>query len=115
MCVFFHTVIAAEFRSYFEHVKSLRFDDRPDYDYLKRLFRELFFRKGALYCVVCRLLFFEEKSTCVLVGMLLTLSFWFLVIFTPDSLVLLISAGYTYDNMFDWEVQAIHKVRTCAV
>jgi serine/threonine protein kinase len=47
----------AEFRMYFEHVKSLSFDDRPDYDYLKRLFRELFFRKG-----------------------------------------------YTYDNLFDWEL-----------
>jgi len=30
-------------------VRSLRFDDRPDYDYLKRLFRELFFRKGFSY------------------------------------------------------------------
>lgn len=40
---------AAEFRTYFEHVKGLRFDDRPDYDYLKRLFRELFFRKGFSY------------------------------------------------------------------
>ena len=40
---------AAEFRSYFEHVRSLRFDDRPDYDYLKRMFRELFFRKGFRY------------------------------------------------------------------
>ena len=39
----------AEFRSFFEHVRSLRFDDRPDYDYLKRLFRELFFRKGFAY------------------------------------------------------------------
>ena len=39
----------AEFRSYFEHVRSLRFEDRPDYDYLKRLFRELFFRKGFSY------------------------------------------------------------------
>ncbi len=38
--------LPAEFRSYFEHVKSLRFEDRPDYDYVKRLFRELFFRKG---------------------------------------------------------------------
>ena len=27
----------------------MRFDDRPDYDYLKRLFRELFFRKGFSY------------------------------------------------------------------
>ena len=39
----------AEFRSYFEHIRSLGFDDRPDYDYLKRLFRELFFRKGFTY------------------------------------------------------------------
>jgi serine/threonine protein kinase len=38
-----------EFRSYFDHVKALGFDDRPDYDYLKRLFRELFFRKGYTY------------------------------------------------------------------
>ena len=39
----------SEFRSFFEHVRALRFDDRPDYDYLKRLFRELFFRKGFSY------------------------------------------------------------------
>jgi len=39
----------AEFRSYFDHVRSLHFDDRPDYDYLKRMFRELFFRKGFRY------------------------------------------------------------------
>lgn len=36
----------AEFKAYFDYVQSLRFDDRPDYDYLKRIFRELFFRKG---------------------------------------------------------------------
>ena len=38
-----------EFKSFFDHVKALRFEDRPDYDYLKRLFRELFFRKGFSY------------------------------------------------------------------
>lgn len=54
--------LSAEFRSYFEHVRSLRFDDRPDYDYLKRLFRELFFRKG-----------------------------------------------FSYDNMFDWELLAMQS------
>ena len=54
--------VPAEFRLYFEHTRSLKFDDRPDYDYLKRLFRELFFRKG-----------------------------------------------FTYDNMFDWEVLALPK------
>jgi casein kinase 1/casein kinase I family protein HRR25 len=53
-----------EFRNYFDHVRSLRFDDRPDYDYLKRLFRELFFRKG-----------------------------------------------YSYDNMFDWELLAMQNAR----
>lgn len=40
----------------------MRFDDRPDYDYLKRLFRELFFRKG-----------------------------------------------FSYDNMFDWELLAMQN------
>ena len=39
----------AEFKSYFEHIRNFRFEDRPDYDYLKRLFRELFFRKGFSY------------------------------------------------------------------
>eukprot|EP00638_Chattonella_subsalsa_P005079 CAMPEP_0117752090 /NCGR_PEP_ID=MMETSP0947-20121206/11396_1 /TAXON_ID=44440 /ORGANISM="Chattonella subsalsa, Strain CCMP2191" /LENGTH=439 /DNA_ID=CAMNT_0005570661 /DNA_START=354 /DNA_END=1676 /DNA_ORIENTATION=+ len=39
----------AEFRSYFEYCRSLRFEDRPDYAYLKRLFKELFYRKGYQY------------------------------------------------------------------
>lgn len=38
-----------EFRSYFEYSRSLRFEDRPDYAYLKRLFKELFYRKGFQY------------------------------------------------------------------
>jgi serine/threonine protein kinase len=38
-----------EFRLFFEHIKALGFDDRPDYDYCKRLFRDLFFRKGFSY------------------------------------------------------------------
>jgi len=40
---------ATEFRSYFEYCRSLRFEDRPDYSYLKRLFKELFYRKGFQY------------------------------------------------------------------
>ena len=43
-----HTVIAV-FRAYFDHVRSLGFEDRPDYEYLRRLFRELFLRKGYSY------------------------------------------------------------------
>ncbi|PRQ51417.1 putative non-specific serine/threonine protein kinase [Rosa chinensis] len=35
-----------EFASYFHYCRSLRFDDKPDYGYLKRLFRDLFIREG---------------------------------------------------------------------
>ncbi|KAK7303975.1 hypothetical protein RJT34_14927 [Clitoria ternatea] len=35
-----------EFASYFHYCRSLRFDDRPDYAYLKRIFRDLFIREG---------------------------------------------------------------------
>ncbi|XP_010542943.1 PREDICTED: casein kinase 1-like protein 8 [Tarenaya hassleriana] len=36
----------AEFTSYFLYIRSLRFEDKPDYPYLKRLFRDLFIREG---------------------------------------------------------------------
>ncbi|KAK8289136.1 hypothetical protein V6Z11_D07G168800 [Gossypium hirsutum] len=36
----------SEFVSYFHHCRSLRFEDKPDYSYLKRLFRDLFIREG---------------------------------------------------------------------
>ncbi|KAG6723302.1 hypothetical protein I3842_03G201600 [Carya illinoinensis] len=34
-----------EFASYFHYCRSLRFDDKPDYAYLKRIFRDLFIRE----------------------------------------------------------------------
>lgn len=55
-----HCDVSGEFKTYFEHVRNLRFEDKPDYELLKRLFRELFFRKG-----------------------------------------------FSYDNMFDWELLAL--------
>ncbi|KAI4378995.1 hypothetical protein MLD38_016405 [Melastoma candidum] len=36
----------SEFTSYFHYCRSLRFEDKPDYAYLKRLFRDLFIREG---------------------------------------------------------------------
>jgi casein kinase 1 len=36
----------SEFQSYFHYCRSLRFEDSPDYQYLKRLFRDLFIREG---------------------------------------------------------------------
>ncbi|XP_027367863.1 casein kinase 1-like protein 10 isoform X1 [Abrus precatorius] len=39
----------SEFTSYFHYCRSLRFEDKPDYSYLKRLFRDLFIREGCQY------------------------------------------------------------------
>lgn len=35
-----------EFATYLTYCRKLRFDDKPDYAYLRRLFRDLFYRKG---------------------------------------------------------------------
>eukprot|EP00742_Colponemidia_sp_Colp-10_P000389 GILJ01000426.1.p1 GENE.GILJ01000426.1~~GILJ01000426.1.p1 ORF type:complete len:421 (+),score=64.69 GILJ01000426.1:102-1364(+) len=39
----------SEFATYLNYCKSLRFEDRPDYAYLKRLYKELFFRESYQY------------------------------------------------------------------
>jgi len=43
-----------EFATYFQYCRSLRFDDKPDYSYLRKLLRDLFAREGKLqhtaYC-----------------------------------------------------------------
>ncbi|KAL1917794.1 uncharacterized protein VTP21DRAFT_3628 [Calcarisporiella thermophila] len=38
-----------EFAVYLNYTRSLRFDDKPDYSYLRRLFRDLFVREGFQY------------------------------------------------------------------
>ena len=38
-----------EFSLYFDHVKKLKFEERPDFDHLKRLFKELFKKNGYEY------------------------------------------------------------------
>ena len=40
----------SELASFFHYCRSLRFDDKPDYAYLKRLFRDLFIREGERGC-----------------------------------------------------------------
>ncbi|XP_076933927.1 uncharacterized protein LOC143599982 isoform X3 [Bidens hawaiensis] len=39
----------SEFVSYFHYCRSLRFEDKPAYSYLKKLFRDLFIREGYQY------------------------------------------------------------------
>ena len=39
----------SEFAAFLHYTRSLRFDDRPDYAYLRKLFRELFVREGYTY------------------------------------------------------------------
>lgn len=39
----------SEFASYFHYCRSLRFTDKPDYTYLKKLFRDLLTRQGFQY------------------------------------------------------------------
>ena len=41
--------ILAEFATYLNFCRSLRFDDKPDYSYLRQLFRNLFHRHGYTY------------------------------------------------------------------
>lgn len=38
-----------EFAIYFDHVRSLRFEDEPQYSYLCRIFSDLFIREGFEY------------------------------------------------------------------
>lgn len=42
-----------EFASYFHYCRSLRFEDKPDYGYLKRIFRDLFIREGDGVYLTC--------------------------------------------------------------
>jgi len=35
-----------EFATYLSYCRGLRFEDRPDYTYLKRMFKDLFFREN---------------------------------------------------------------------
>ena len=39
----------SEFVQYFQYCRSLRFEDKPDYVFLRKLFRELFMREGYGY------------------------------------------------------------------
>ena len=39
----------SEFATYIAYVRNLRFTEKPDYGYLRRIFRELFIREGFVF------------------------------------------------------------------
>lgn len=41
--------LPGEFRTYFDHIRSLGFDDKPKYSYLRKIFSNLFIREGFDY------------------------------------------------------------------
>jgi hypothetical protein len=79
-----------EFTSYFLYVRSLRFEDKPDYSYLKRLFRDLFIREG-----------WELVKNNFLLCLCLSI---FNIIHNQQIALILICTGYQFDYVFDWTI-----------
>jgi casein kinase I family protein HRR25 len=52
-----------EFAIYLNYTRSLRFDDKPDYSYLRKLFRDLFVREGFQYDYVFDWTIFKHQSS----------------------------------------------------
>uniref|UniRef100_U3J4W3 Casein kinase 1 epsilon n=1 Tax=Anas platyrhynchos platyrhynchos TaxID=8840 RepID=U3J4W3_ANAPP len=55
----------SEFSTYLNFCRSLRFDDKPDYSYLRQLFRNLFHRQGFSYDYVFDWNMLKFVSVCV--------------------------------------------------
>ena len=94
-----------EFVVFFQYVRSLRFDDKPDYAYLRKLFRDLFVREGEGRaaqrgaCAGGRQRLRKRRPGCSLD--VPTASHccccW-------RSLHSLAPAGFTWDYVFDWTI-----------
>lgn len=104
-----------EFASYFHYCHSLTFDQRPDYGFLKRLFRELFTREGnGQTCI------FNCIASGCSARRIWQLSIFFLgtwnrgqwdsIIFSQSSTASIIDrivlplTGYEFDYIFDWTI-----------
>jgi casein kinase I family protein HRR25 len=47
--LFSYKGLPIEFAQYMNYCRSLQFEDKPDYAYLRKLFRDLFVREGYRY------------------------------------------------------------------
>lgn len=68
--------VAAEFSTYLNNCRSLRFDDKPDYSYLRQLFRNLFHCQGYVYDYIfdwnlLKFVSFLEFLFCILLDLML--------------------------------------------
>ncbi|KAG5455896.1 MAG: putative casein kinase I, partial [Olpidium bornovanus] len=55
-----------EFKSYLTYCKALRFDDKPDYPYLRKIFRDLFVREGFQYDYVFDWTIFKYRDANII-------------------------------------------------
>ncbi len=49
---------------YFQYVRSLRFEDKPDYAFLRRMFRDLFAKEGECQALLGRRLPLQGGIAC---------------------------------------------------
>ena len=77
-CVLFCFHVA-EFATYLNFCRSLRFDDKPDYSYLRQLFRNLFHRQGFTYDYVFdwNMLKFVSRYPVVFIAFLFAWPAWY--------------------------------------
>ncbi|XP_042379903.1 casein kinase 1-like protein 1 isoform X2 [Zingiber officinale] len=85
-----------EFASYFRYCRSLKFEEKPEYAYLKRLFRDLFIREGLPIRDRCK--------TIMNSGCCRNFLKQFILFFYVDNLYACFSAGFQFDYVFDWTV-----------
>ena len=70
ICPVIYLICVVEFAAYMHYCRSLRFEDRPDYGYLRKLFRELMIKQNLEYNYMFDWITLEDikKSTIVQEG-----------------------------------------------
>lgn len=75
--------LSQEFAIYLNYVRSLRFDDKPDYTYLRKLFRDLFVREGFQYD--CEFDWSVRKMVCIVMDYVIVHFTHLILVFTAGK------------------------------
>eukprot|EP00897_Mesotaenium_endlicherianum_P006177 jgi/Mesen1/5588/ME000281S04651 len=86
----------SELASYFHYCRQLRFDDKPDYAYLKRLFRDLFIREGTRAALALPASSLLATHACMLL------------------LSRLFVSSFQFDYVFDWTILKYQQTQAAA-